>query len=168
MTQTVYWTIPDTISRFAQLPPVQIAGQPIPTTWASVGPDRARELGAVRHRRDELPDYYSIPDGVDPYTISEDEDGTRAHTLDLDQCNYDEVRAANAYAATIRVMRDKLLTACDWTQLAAAPLDAATKSAWTAYRQQLRDVPQQDGFPWGGNISNCPWPVTPDSGENEE
>ncbi|PTE22320.1 hypothetical protein C5F48_07975 [Cereibacter changlensis JA139] len=39
--------------------------------------------------------------------------------------------------------RNRLLAACDWTQAPAAPVDAP---AWAAWRQALRDVPQQAGF----------------------
>lgn len=56
-------------------------------------------------------------------------------------------------AAEIRYERDKLLTACDWTQVADAPVDTA---AWATYRQELRDVPQQEGFP-----ENIIWPTEP-------
>ncbi|WP_285907485.1 tail fiber assembly protein, partial [Pseudodesulfovibrio pelocollis] len=43
--------------------------------------------------------------------------------------------------------RDRLLAGCDWTQLADAPLSEDERDAWTLYRQELRDVPQQPGFP---------------------
>jgi hypothetical protein len=49
--------------------------------------------------------------------------------------------------------RDDLLQGSDWTQVADAPVDQA---AWAAYRQALRDVPQQDGFP-----SEVVWPESP-------
>ena len=52
-----------------------------------------------------------------------------------------------------RALRDKLLMACDWTQVADAPVD---QSAWAAYRQSLRDVPEQAGFP-----DNVAWPTAP-------
>jgi len=45
---------------------------------------------------------------------------------------------------SVRAKRNELLTATDWTQLADAPVD---KAAWAAYRQALRDLPEQDGFP---------------------
>ncbi|AZB56845.1 phage tail protein, partial [Cereibacter sphaeroides] len=45
------------------------------------------------------------------------------------------------------------LAACDWTQVADAPVDRA---AWAAYRQTLRDVPEQAGFPAG-----IAWPEPP-------
>jgi len=47
-------------------------------------------------------------------------------------------------AMRVRAQRDMLLTQCDWTQLDDAPVD---RSAWATYRQQLREVPQQEGFP---------------------
>lgn len=53
----------------------------------------------------------------------------------------------------VRADRTARLAACDWTQLADAPVDAA---AWAAYRQDLRDVPSQAGFPW-----EVVWPVAP-------
>ena len=49
-----------------------------------------------------------------------------------------------AKAANVRAQRDRLLAASDWTQLADAPVD---KAPWAAYRQELRDLPQAEGFP---------------------
>jgi hypothetical protein len=59
-------------------------------------------------------------------------------------------------AAGVRAERDARLTACDWTQLPDSPLTVAVKAAWTTYRQALRDVPEQAGFP-----SAVEWPVEP-------
>lgn len=53
----------------------------------------------------------------------------------------------------IREQRDELLSASDWTQVADAPVDQA---AWATYRQALRDIPAQDGFP-----DNVVWPTQP-------
>ena len=53
----------------------------------------------------------------------------------------------------VRGERDSLLTASDWTQVADAPVDQA---AWSSYRQALRDIPQQAGFP-----DNITWPQEP-------
>lgn len=68
--------------------------------------------------------------------------------------------AAKTAAAlvVVRRERDALLAACDWTQAADSPLDDATKASWVAYRQQLRDFPNQTGF----DPFNPPaWPVPP-------
>ena len=56
-------------------------------------------------------------------------------------------------ASSIRDQRDALLTASDWTQASDAPVD---RSAWATYRQALRDVPDQAGFP-----DNVTWPQRP-------
>jgi hypothetical protein len=56
----------------------------------------------------------------------------------------------------IRAERDQLLAASDWTQVADAPVD---QSAWAAYRQALREIPQQDGFPY-----DVIWPTVPQRG----
>lgn len=60
--------------------------------------------------------------------------------------------------AVVRAERNRRLAACDWTQLADSPLDAATKAAWATYREELRAVPQQAGFPW-----EIVWPTQPGS-----
>jgi hypothetical protein len=65
-----------------------------------------------------------------------------------------------AKAANIRAERNSKLSASDWTQVADALLDAPVdKAAWATYRQALRDVTSQTGFPWTIN-----WPTQP----NEE
>ena len=56
-------------------------------------------------------------------------------------------------AAAVRRERDAKLTLSDWTQVADAPVD---KAAWATYRQALRDVPSQSGFPY-----EVTWPTTP-------
>lgn len=57
-------------------------------------------------------------------------------------------------ALNVRAQRDMLLSACDWTQSADAPL--AVKKVWAAYRQKLRDVTSQKGFP-----HKIVWPEIP-------
>lgn len=42
------------------------------------------------------------------------------------------------FVERMRIIRDRLLVACDWTQLPDAPVD---RDAWATYRQQLRDFP---------------------------
>jgi hypothetical protein len=54
----------------------------------------------------------------------------------------------------IRLDRDYLLQQCDWTQQPDVP--EVTRNKWKDYRQALRDVPQQSGFP-----NTIVWPVKP-------
>ncbi|MFS8930937.1 tail fiber assembly protein [Cupriavidus taiwanensis] len=58
-------------------------------------------------------------------------------------------------AAMVRAQRDALILATDWTQLPDVPEE--TRLRYAAYRQALRDVPQQPGFP-----RDVSWPVPPD------
>lgn len=60
----------------------------------------------------------------------------------------------DAQAASVRQQRNRLLAECDWTQVADAP--SASQFAWAEYRQKLRDLPAQAGFPWTVN-----WPDAP-------
>ncbi|AOJ80945.1 hypothetical protein WS86_11760 [Burkholderia savannae] len=57
-------------------------------------------------------------------------------------------------ASKAREKRDTLLAASDWTQASDAPTD--TRETWAAYRQALREIPQQPEFPM-----NIEWPVPP-------
>jgi len=57
-------------------------------------------------------------------------------------------------AAQVRAERDRLLADSDWTQVPDAPVDQA---AWATYRQALRDVPEQVGFP-----EDVVWPTKPE------
>ncbi|AMK09661.1 tail fiber assembly protein [Pseudodesulfovibrio indicus] len=59
-------------------------------------------------------------------------------------------------ARTVRAERDALLSASDWTQVADAPLTPEQIAAWATYRQALRDVPEQAGFP-----ADVTWPEAP-------
>ena len=64
------------------------------------------------------------------------------------------ITAKNAeQAKSIRATRDAKLAECDWTQVADAPVD---KAAWATYRQSLRDITTQEGFPW-----TITWPDAP-------
>jgi len=56
-------------------------------------------------------------------------------------------------AASVRTQRGEKLKDSDWTQVADAPVD---QTAWAAYRQALRDITGQEGFPW-----TIDWPVAP-------
>jgi len=56
-------------------------------------------------------------------------------------------------ATNVRNLRTEKLKDSDWTQIADSTAD---KTAWATYRQALRDVPLQAGFPW-----EITWPTQP-------
>lgn len=55
--------------------------------------------------------------------------------------------AAATESKLVREQRDRLLAASDWTQGPDSPLSSAKKTEWATYRQALRDVSSQAGFP---------------------
>ena len=68
--------------------------------------------------------------------------------------NPDE-RSLEQEAEESRAQRDALLVESDWAVLPDAPV--ADGQAWKDYRQALRDVPQQTGFP-----TDIDWPTKPE------
>jgi hypothetical protein len=69
---------------------------------------------------------------------------------DLTQTEIDDL------AVDVRADRNKKLDDSDWTQIGDSPLSDADKTAWQTYRQDLRDIPNQAGFP-----TTVTWPAEP-------
>lgn len=85
------------------------------------------------------------------FTDTTAEDGT-VTTAAENEAAYKAMKDAEQ-AKAIRQQRGEKLKETDWTQVADAPVD---KALWAAYRQALRDVTTQEGFPW-----TVTWPVEP-------
>ena len=60
----------------------------------------------------------------------------------------------------LRLNRDALLTASDWTQVNDSPLTDAKKAEWATYRQALRDLPSSHESTT--NINDVVFPTQPD------
>lgn len=59
-------------------------------------------------------------------------------------------------ASAVRAQRDKLLTVTDWTMIPSAALTPEQSAQWHIYRQVLRNLPTQPGWP-----TSVHWPVPP-------
>jgi hypothetical protein len=59
-------------------------------------------------------------------------------------------------AKSVRATRDAKLAECDWRVIKAAETATTLDAAWATYRQALRDVTAQSGFPW-----TITWPDAP-------
>lgn len=82
-------------------------------------------------------------------------DGVWTQNYIVSDLSADESAAkVGAQWIVIRVERNKLLVASDWTQLPDAPVDAA---AWATYRQALRDITTE------ANPFAIVWPESPTS-----
>jgi hypothetical protein len=81
-------------------------------------------------------------------------DGQWQYKWRVDDLSPEQIAAYKTQkAAAVRSERNRLLIASDWTQLADSPV---YKTAWAIYRQELRDISTQDGFP-----TTVVWPVKP-------
>ena len=69
---------------------------------------------------------------------------------------YAKTQEAEQLAANARTQRDKLLSDTDWTQTDDAPLSSEDKESVRKYRQALRDITAQSGFP-----QEVKWPQKP-------
>lgn len=83
-----------------------------------------------------------IPEGLTPITDAEADELRRPVLSDTE------------LAAIVRADRDARLLASDWSQLRDVP--DVTAAAWAPYRQALRDLTSQPGFP-----RTVTWPVAP-------
>ena len=75
--------------------------------------------------------------------------------LDEAEVTQEQQAEADSQAHRVRVDRTLRLQASDWTQ--GKDIADEVSTAWATYRQALRDVPSQEGFPWG-----VTWPEQPE------
>jgi hypothetical protein len=73
-------------------------------------------------------------------------------TAAADEAAYKAMKDAEQ-AKAVREQRTQKLSDSDWTQIADSTAD---KTAWATYRQALRDITSQAGFPW-----TITWPDAP-------
>ena len=121
-------------------------------TWETTTPEILASLGAsvVLEGPQASPTRYqtAFRDGVQQI------DGqwfTKYSVADMD----DEAKTAKdaEQAKSVRTQRDEKLKTTDWTQVSDAPVD---KTVWATYRQALRDLTKESGFPW-----DMTWPTEP-------
>ena len=92
-----------------------------------------------------MPNYHATSEGNVPFTAEEEVQWA------AEQAAY-AAGANDRKAAEVRTERNAKLTATDWTQGFDTP--QATKDKYASYRQALRDIPAQSGFP-----NNVTWPT---------
>jgi hypothetical protein len=117
-----------------------------------VEPDAALQAGpgesliaVVEHVDDSQ---YFVQDGA---VTSMGEKPSPHHRFDFTTKQWVDPRTAEDEWVLVRFKRNKLMSACDWTQLP----DVNASPDWTAYRQALRDITTQaDPFA-------IVWPVAP-------
>lgn len=138
------------------------------------------------YRADTLPPVYAVPGTAEQKIGGECPDGgvmmsgPRPEDVKDTEGRVTETWVASQQGAwerittapsRIRFERDRRLEESAWIverhrdQLASGGETTLTDEqyqAWLGYRQALRDIPQQLGFPWNGpDDPACPWPAMP-------
>ena len=92
-----------------------------------------------------MPRYHATPEGRVQFTAEEE--------IQFDKMASDYLAGADDRAAAkVREDRNAKLTVTDWTAFS----DVTMSDAMETYRQALRDVPAQSGFP-----NTITWPTEP-------
>ena len=94
---------------------------------------------------------YFIENGI-PIQISEKPNDYYIFDYTTKQWVIDQDLAINL----VLPQRNFLLSKSDWTQIPNNPLTPEQQAAWATYRQELRDIPEQSGYPY-----NVVWPTPP-------
>ena len=89
---------------------------------------------------------------IDDDIVLDWQDSRKKPTTDQITAKLTDAQQARAWQA-LRTKRDALLAASDWTQVADAPVNP---SAWSTYRQALRDLPANTTDP-----TAVVWPTPP-------
>jgi hypothetical protein len=104
-------------------------------------------------------EHRAVPEGMDEdcLNISIDEESGEI-IIEADEAAEAAKAAAAEEAAWVamRAERDQRLKDSDFTQLSDAPLTEPKKAEWAAYRQDLRDLPEETEDP-----ANPEWPAEP-------
>lgn len=148
----MYILVQDNISTYPYSPAQLRADNPQVSFAAEMPAERLAEWGvySVTPTPQPIADHTKNVTEAPPQQI----DGVWTQAWEVTEATSGEIAERTvAQAAAIRADRNARLAACDWTQLADAPGDTL---AWANYRQALRDVTAQAGFPW-----SVSWPVPP-------
>lgn len=125
----------------------------LPNLWT---PQAAAEIGFGMYEFTQIPVVPNLKKVIEVTPTLRD-NGIYYQTWQVvDMTEEEKVVATEQQKDRVRMERNFKLMNCDWTQLADAPLSVEQKLGWTTYRQQLRDITTQSGFPW-----DITWPIPP-------
>ena len=125
-----------------------------PKTWS---PELVEELGldVVFESPTPTTTVYqtAFKDGVE-----QDAQGRWVWKWSISEMDDDAKAAKDAEVAKgVRATRDRLIAETDWIVIKNLELNQNVPGVWEVYRQNLRDIPAQAGFP-----HNVTWPAKPE------
>jgi len=136
------------ICEFLGIDPVLAAPAPAPSGEYKV----VSRNGVTQDANGNWVEAYTERDMFSDYTTEEGVTVTKA-----EQEQAYTARKNEEAATAVRAERDKLLASCDWMAIKAFEAGSAISAEWATYRQALRDVTAQAGFP-----HEVTWPTKPE------
>jgi len=136
------------ICEFLGIDPVLAAPAPAPSGEYKV----VSRNGVTQDANGNWVEAYTERDMFSDYTDEEGVTVTKAEQ----EAAYTANKDAEA-ATAVRAERDKLLASCDWMAIKAFEAGSTLSVEWATYRQALRDVTAQAGFP-----HEVTWPTKPE------
>ena len=130
------------------------ADNPTISFSAEISNDPLAEYGVYPVSVDPIPPHDSTTQRVEKSTTPVSRDGKWVITKSVVQLTADQIASHEITAATkVRATRNDLLQKTDWCALS----DVTMSAEMSAYRQALRDLPAQEGFPY-----TVTWPTKPE------
>ena len=136
------------ICEFLGIDPVLAAPAPAPSGEYKV----VSRNGVTQDANGNWVEAYVERDMFSDYTTEEGVTVTKA-----EQEQAYTARKNEEAATAVRAERDKLLASCDWMAIKAFEAGSTLSTEWATYRQALRDVTAQEGFP-----NEITWPTQPE------
>ena len=115
--------------------------------------------GVVQDALGNWVEAYTESDMFADYTrtdVAEDGTETEVTVTKTEQEQAYTARKDAEAATAARATRDSLIASCDWMAIKAFEGGTGVATEWAAYRQALRDVSAQEGFP-----NDITWPEKP-------
>lgn len=94
---------------------------------------------------------------LDPVTKVVDGEEKTIRVFEIKEIPEPPAPTEEELAAQIRAKRDSLIAATDYLMASDYPIEEDKKAELVVYRQALRDVPEQEGFP-----TSVTWPEKPE------
>lgn len=121
------------------------------TSFPADFPDKTlARYDVYRYTRPEYPECNHLIENIIDGEFEQDSDGN--WILPYVKVNLPVEEAES----NVRAYRDQLLTQCDWVVSYYGEKNMPIPEEWTTYRQALRDITDQEGFPYIVN-----WPEQP-------
>ena len=99
-------------------------------------------------------DLSTVPGYLKKYAVGTKHQMRRFIIAKKPEMTPEELKAKQA--AQVRAQRDAMIAETDYLMMSDYPISEEDKALVETYRQALRDIPEQEGFP-----SNVQWPVAP-------